>query len=59
MINNINYFKWNKILLFINLGLIILFGIVFFYHIQTISTTKIPPRFMNTLKKTAKRLLVW
>jgi len=49
MINQ--YFKWNKILLFINLGLILLFGILFFYHIETITKTKIPPRFLKIMNK--------
>ncbi len=45
------YFKWNKILLFVNLGLILLFGILFFYHIEIVTKTKIPPRFLKVVEK--------
>jgi hypothetical protein len=51
MIDKLNYFKWNKVLLFINIGLIVLFGIIFFYHIKIISKTKLPPRFEKVLKQ--------
>ena len=45
------YFKWNKILLFVNLALILLFGILFFYHIEIISKTQLPPRFLKIVQQ--------
>jgi hypothetical protein len=45
------YFKWNKILLFVNLALIVLFGILFFYNVEIISKTQVPPRFLKIVKK--------